>query len=177
MPDKINLVVEAEALEKFCRSLIARSRDIATVHDALVTLESFIVLFGRNAHGTTEYQVIESRIKSITDETRTKLLQLRTQELKQALEQCSVEAVTAIHTPLSRDGFYTILQSAVAQMTGNSVATITRWASQWFSDAKQRAETASGYPDALDFKKSGIRIEEYQAMLDTSRYLENRDTL
>ena len=33
---------------------------------------------------------------------------------------------------------------------------------------------ASGYSDALDFKKAGISLEEYQAMLDISRYLENR---
>ena len=30
--------------------------------------------------------------------------------------------------------------------------------------------------DALDFDKAGIDIEEYHAMLDVSRYLENRDT-
>ena len=64
-------------------------------------------------------------------------------------------------------------------MTPNSTAclawTIARWASHWSGDARHKAEQASGYPDALDFNTAGIAIEEFQAMLDVSRYLDNRD--
>ena len=44
--DKINLSVDVKKLDKFCTKLIKRSRD------TLVTLESFIILFGKSAHST-----------------------------------------------------------------------------------------------------------------------------
>lgn len=50
--DGVNLPVDIDGLNKFCNKLINRSHDIAKTHDALVTLESFIVLFGKSAHGT-----------------------------------------------------------------------------------------------------------------------------
>ncbi len=175
MVDKINLSVDTENLEQFCQKLIKRSRDIAKTHDTLVTLESFILLFGKAAHGTREYQAIEDLVKSCSEQTRTQLLSQRTDELKRALQKCNVAEVTVIHTPLSRDGFYSILQSVVAEILDSQLADISRWAINWSAEAKQKAEAASGFPDALDFDKAGIDIEEYHAMLDVSRYLENRD--
>lgn len=176
MIDKINLSVDAENLGQFCQKLIKRSRDIAKTHDALVTLESFILLFGKAAHGTREYQVIEDLVKSCSEQTRIQLLSQRADELKTALQQCSVTEVTAIHTPLSRDGFYSILQSVIVEMLNSQLADISHWAINWSAEAKQKAEAASGFPDALDFDKAGIDIEEYHAMLDVSHYLENRDS-
>lgn len=174
MNDKINLPVGAENLERFCQKLIKRSRDMAKTHDALVTLESFIILFGKAAHGTKEYQLIEELIKSFTEQTREQLLQLRTEELLVAIKDCNVANVTAIHTPLSRDGFYSILKTVVAQLSDSELDVISHWAINWSSDAKQKAEQASGFPDAMDFCKADIRLVEYQTMLDISRYLKNR---
>ncbi len=175
MSHKLDLAVDAEGLERFCQKLIKRSRDIARTHDSLVTLESFIVLFGSAVHGTEEYQQVEAMIQGFTEQTRRMLLQQRAAQLLSAIKQCDVQTVTAIHTPLSRDGFYSILQTVVAQLGEAESDTITQWAGQWSADARQRAEQASGFPDALDFNKAGIDIEEFQAMLDVSRYLDNRE--
>lgn len=175
MPDKIILSVDTEHLERFCQKIIKRSRDAARTHDALVTLESFIILFGKAAHGTQEYQAVEGLIRSYTEQTRQGLLTVRASQLLPALKNCDVVAVTAVHTPLSRDGFYSILQTVVAQLDEGELEVITHWASSWSAEAKHKAESASGFPDAMDFNKAGICIEEYQAMLDVSRYLENRD--
>jgi len=174
MNQKINLSVDTDALEQFCQKLIKRSRDVAKTHDAMVTLESFIILFGKALHGTPEYQLIEDLIKSYSEQTRQLLLQQRTEELLLALKACDSNAITALHIPLSRDGFYSILQGLVARLSEEELTVITEWASHWSAEAKDRAEQASGFPDAMDFKKAGIRLEEYQAMLDVSRYLENR---
>lgn len=174
MIDKINLSVDAEDLERFCQKLSKRSRDPAKTHDALITLESFIILFGKASYGTKEYQVIEELIKSITDQSRAQLLAYRATELHTAIKACNVAAITAIHKPLSRDGFYSILQKVVAQLPENELDVISQWAFNWSSTAKHKAEQASGFPDAMDFHKAGICLEEYQAMLDVSRYLENR---
>ncbi len=48
---------------------------------------------------------------------------------------------------------------------------IRRWASGWLIQAKQRAQQASPYPDAIDFKAAGIDVSEYAAMTDLARYL------
>ena len=48
---KINLPVDVESLKQICEKLTKRYRDVEHTHDALVTLESFIVLFGKSAHG------------------------------------------------------------------------------------------------------------------------------
>ena len=175
MIDKLNLSVDPENLERFCHKLIKRSRNIATTHDALVTLESFIVLFGKGAHGTKEYQAIEDLVKSFTEQTREQLLRLRAEALLVAIKNSNVAEVTAIHLPLSRDGFYSILQTVVAQLSASELSTISEWAINWSAQAKRKAEQASGFPDAMDFRKAGIVLEEYQAMLDVSRYLAYRD--
>lgn len=141
------------------QKLIDRSRDIAKTHDALVTLESFIILFAKAAHGTNEFQAIDGIIKSYTEKTREKLLDLRCEELSVALKDCSVDAVTRIHKPLSRDGFYSILKVISSHLSESELDTISMWAINWSLDAKQKA---------------GICLDEYQSMLDVSRYMENR---
>ena len=173
MVDKINLSVDTDQLQRFCNKLIKRSRDIAKTHESLVMLESFIILFGKAAHGTSEYQAVEELIKNYTEQTRQQLLSLRQQELHIALSDCDLNAITAIYTPLSREGFHTILKQVVAQFSNKKVQTITQWARHWTAQAKLEAEQASGYPDATDFKKAGINHETYQAMSDISRYLLN----
>jgi len=45
------------------------------------------------------------------------------------------------------------------------------WSSNWVKEAKQLAEEASGYPDAMDFKTAGISIDEFQAISDIDRVL------
>ncbi len=109
MADKINLSVDTEHFEWFCQKLIKRSRDVAKTHDALVTLESFIILFGKAVQGTKEYQVVEDLIKSFSEQTRQQLLRDRVRQLLPVIKNCDVAAVTAIHAPLSREGFNSIL--------------------------------------------------------------------
>lgn len=169
----IKLDIKSTELAKFCEKLIKRSRDIAKTHDALITLETFITLFAREAHGTNEYNTIEAIIKSYTEQTRSALMQQNTVKLLQALEQQDASAISQIHTPMSRNGFYLILQTAASQLSIEARRSITQWAINWVSQARQKAEQASGYPEAYDFKKAKISIEEFQAMEDVARYLES----
>ncbi|MCP4996862.1 MAG: hypothetical protein GY934_24265 [Gammaproteobacteria bacterium] len=167
----INILIGSQELEKFCEKLLERSQDIAKTHDALITLESFISIFGRPSHGTNEYQLIESTIKAITETSRQKLLEKNTRDLITVLRQCNVLALAGVHTPLSRNGFYQILQTAITQLSDDDIRLIMVWSGNWVKEAKQLAEEASGFPDALDFKKAGIRVEEFQAMSDIDRVL------
>lgn len=170
---QIVLAVDSDKLDAFCNKLIKRSRNIAKTHDALITLETFITLFGQAAHGTNEYHAIEAVIKSYTEHTRQQLMAQETRKLVSALKHCSPEELANIHTPLSRNGFYEILQVAVTELTTDHISQTRSWASNWVTDARHRAEQASGYPDALDFKSAGISIEEFQAMNDVSHFLDN----
>ncbi len=170
---KIVLSVESDKLDSFCNKLIKRSRNIAKTHDALITLETFITLFGQAAHGTNEYKTIETLIKSYTEHTRQQLMAQETRKLISALKHCAPEELATIHTPLSRNGFYEILQVAVIELTAEEIRHARSWASNWITDAKHKAEQASGYPDAMDFKSADISIEEFQAMSDVSRFLKS----
>ena len=173
MSDKqaINISIDAVALDQFCKKILKRSRDITRTHDALITLESFISVFGRPSHGTKEYQLIESTIKAITEVSRQQLLEKNTVDLISALKQCNVMALSKVHTPLSRNGFYQILQVAISKLSDDDIRLLMIWSENWVKEARQLAEAASGYPDAMDFKIAGISIEEYQAMCDIDRVL------
>ncbi len=169
--NSINLTVNSDDLEKFCNKLIKRSRDIAKTHDAMVTLESFISLFAKGAQGTEEYRAIESLINTFTEKTRQKLLQEKAEELLLALRHRDLDAIISIYVPLSRSGFRQIVEMAVSQLTNEEISFVRNWSSEWVRVAKQKAEEASGYPDALDFNKSGVSIEAYQAMTDLGSYI------
>jgi len=167
----ITINISSSELEDFCQELLKRSRDITKTHDALITLESFISLFGRASHGTKEYQVIESTIKAITENSQKAVLKKNTFELIKALKQCNADALAKIHTPLSRNGFYQILQVSIGELSDDDIRLLMIWSDNWLKEVKQLAQEASAYPNAMDFKKAGISIEEFQAVSDIDRVL------
>ncbi|MFW2373801.1 MAG: hypothetical protein ACN4GM_11825 [Gammaproteobacteria bacterium] len=169
----LKLSINSSELARFCDKIIRRSRDMAKTHDALVTLETFLLLFAREAHGTNEYIAIEHLIKRYTEQTRSALMEQETQKLIAALQQQQATAISQIHTPMSRNGFYLILQTAFSQLSPAQQLSVKQWAIDCVKLARQKAEQASGYPEAYDFIKAGMSIEEFQAMEDVSRYLES----
>ncbi len=170
-PQALNITVNAAELESFCQQLLKRSRDIGKAHDALITLEAFISVFATASQGSNEYQLIKSSMQSVTDKSRQQLLEKNTSDLTNALKQCNVVALASVHTPLSRNGFYQILQSAIKALSDDDIRLIMAWSANWLVEAKRLAREASGFPDAMDFAKAGINIEEYHAMMDIDRVL------
>ena len=167
----INVKINAIELEKFCQKLLSSSQDIAKTHDTLITLESFISIFGRPDHGTDEYKLIESTIKSITESSRQQLLKKNTADLLVSLRQCNVVALTVVHASLSRNDFYQTLQKVISDLSDDDIRLLMVWSANWVKEAKQLAEEASGFPDALGFKKADISINEFHAMSDLDRVL------
>ncbi len=167
----ITLSITPDELERFCQKLLGRSRDITKTHDALVTLESFIAMFGRDSQGTAARQSIDQSLQKITEQSRQGVLEKSTQELEQAIRHCNVQAVANVHTPLSRNGFYEILKLVIADLCDDEIRLLMVWSGNWVKEARQIAQQASEYPDAPDFKKAGIRLEEFQAMSDIDRVL------
>jgi hypothetical protein len=169
----LNIEIAPEKLEAFCQQLLARSRDITKTHDALVTLDTFIKVFSGKQQGSAGCNAVEAVLVRMTEASRQQLLQQKTRELLQAMQQQNVAAVTAIHTPMSRNGFYQILQIATAQLSAEELHPVRDWAVAWTAAAKHKADKLSQYPDAPDFKAAGIMLEEFMAMQDIGRYLES----
>jgi len=169
----LKLNIDSDELAKLCDKLISRSRNIAKTHDSLITLETFISLFAKESQGTNEYFAIEKLIKSYSEQTRSALMAQETQKLQEALQLQQITTISQIHTPMSRNGFYLILQAACSHLSPAQQLSTKQWATNWVKQARQNAEQASGYPEAYDFIKAGIDIKEYQAMEDVGRYLES----
>ena len=167
----VTLNIDKNHLDSFCQKLVKRSRDTAKTHDTLATLEAFITQFNADSQATNEYKTITSTLQHYTDHTRQKLLAEKAEQLVSALRHMDREGVARVHTPLSRNGFYEILQTIPDRFTQLELSIINQWAEDWLVDARHKAEQASGYPDAMDFKKAGIRFEEFQAMNDINHYL------
>ena len=174
-PASILLTINSDELESFCSKILSRSRDITKTHDALITLESFISIFGKSNHGTNNYKIIESTIKDITEQSRQQLLQENTSKLVLALQNCDTKSLANIHTPLSRNGFYQILQTAISRLSDDEIRIIMIWTENWLKEAKQLAEEASGFPDAMDLNKAEISFEEFQAISDIDRVVNYED--
>jgi len=167
----ITLNINSTELEDFCQKLLNHSTDISKTHDALIALESFISVFGRASHGTKEYLLIEQTLNSITESSRQALLEKNTVDLIKILKQCNASALANIHTPLSRNGFYQILQLAIGELSDDDIRLLMIWSANWLKEARQLAQETSDYPDAPDFKKAGISKKEFQAISDIDRVL------
>ena len=165
--------VSPKQLDSFCKKIISRSRNTANIHEALIVLEAFVSAFSCDSQGADNYKNIQDTLKSHSAKTREKLMLEKTQQLEQGLSTQNILLLADVYSSLSRNGFYQILSSAVDQINRSDIFSISTWVITWASEAKQMAEEASGYPDALDFKKANINIEQYQAMTDIAYFFKN----
>ena len=170
-PISLNLSIDPDKLIVLCEKLIKRSRDISKTHDALNTLQAFITTFSNTSNHPAAYQAIEDILNRFAEQTRNTLLDTKTAELVKALKQLNLTQLTDIHDNLSRNGFYQILGIAAAQLTPDENEIARNWCSNWVRDASQKAEQASGFPESYDLTKANIDIKEFQAMKDTSHFL------
>jgi len=171
----LNLQINSDDLNRFCKKIISRSRNTANIHEALTVLEAFISTFSSDSLGSDHYKAIQNDLKSYSAQTREKLMQEKTGQLQLALLEKDIQVLVHVYTSLSRNGFYQILATASEQIEADKIQSIVQWAIDWSEQARQKAEEASGYPDALDFKKANINIEEYQTMSDISHFFKNSE--
>ena len=171
--NKLTIQLNPQQLDSFCKKIISRSRNTANVHEALIVLEAFVSAFSSDSQGTDNYQNIQQTLKSHSFKTREQLMQEKTQQLKQGLMTQNIMTLANVYCSLSRNGFYQILSTAAEQIIASQIASIAQWVINWADEAKQQAEQASGYPDALDFKKANIDIEQYQTMTDIAYFFNN----
>ena len=165
-----SLVIDSDKLNTFCEQLLKRSRNKEKTHDSLVTLETFITRFCAASHGSDEFQQIISIVHRHSNNTRQLLLSQKAEQLVAALRNLDISAITVIYLPLSRNGFYEILQDIASRFSELELSIIAEWSQQWLNYSKHKAQQASDFPDAPDFTKAGISLQEYQAMSDVERF-------
>lgn len=169
----IHLQLTTEQLDTFCKKVVSRSRNSANSHEALTVLEAFFSNFSSDSAGSDIYNESLHCLKSHSANTRAALMKEKTQQLQKALVEKNICMLAEVYSSLSRNGFYQILQTACSQLEAGKLQQLALWAIAWSETAQQQAEQASGYPDALDFKKANIDIEEYQTMSDISHFFKN----
>ncbi len=171
----LNLQLNSDNLNHFCKKIIARSRNTAHVHEALTVLEAFISTFSTDSLGSDQYKEIQQALKVHSAKTRDILMQEKTKQLQHALLTKNITSLSTVYRSLSRNGFYQILATASKKIEIEKIQPIVQWVVNWSEQARQKAEQASGYPDALDFKKAHINIEEYQTMSDISHFFKTSE--
>ena len=171
--ESISFQVNSDQLNAFCKKIIARSRNVSNTHEALTVMEAFISTFSRDSKGSESYESLQNVLKSHTDKTRAQLMQEKSKQLEQGLLSQDRILLANVYGSLSRNGFYQNLTTATANIERDKIPQLAHWVINWTNEAKNKAEQASGYPDALDFKKANINIEEYQAMSDIAYFFKH----
>ena len=170
--DAITLQLTARSVDTYCREL---SRQSPALEKRVAALDAIITFISTQAdtgeQAKAEFSSIRQVLVDHFEQAREALLNERAQRLHQALQAQHLPDITALYTSLSRDAFWTLLGRVEQQIDTAAVDSLRSWASAWLIQAKQRAQQASPYPDAINFNAAGIDVSEYLAMTDLCRYL------
>jgi hypothetical protein len=174
-PDnQISLQLAPYAMHAHCLFAIQQARNTSHALASLIALQSFIAATTQPSDlNTPAFGVIKGIIDGHIANLRTELLAEQASALAAALRATDCAAITKIHLDISRNAFWLATQTSMQQWDDAEKSRIKLWAQSWHNDAKSRALAASGYPDALNFLKSGISAQEYAAMTDINNCLQN----
>lgn len=167
------LTLTAETVDAYCNDLIRQAPNGGHALTGLVALQSFVAAASPpDSRFAPAYKAIQAVIEARAAGVRERLLEESAAGLARALREANRREVARIHGSLSRNGFWQAAQQAIGLLAADDLASAAAWAQGWCKRAKARAEAASGYPDALDFKRAGIPPAEYAAMTEIAGYLD-----
>lgn len=170
--DEISLRLSPAIAETQCQEIIKQARNSTHALAALISLQAFI---SGTAHPsdryTPPYEAIKAAVEKYAAEIRLRILAENAAALAQLMRQQNVGEVARIHAALSRNGFWQAIKQAVPQLDAKELAAAAEWSENWCLQAKSSALAASGYPDALDFRKAGVSAAEYAAMTEIATNL------
>lgn len=171
---KITLTFTENNLADFCRLQIDKSANPGHALASLTSLQAFI---GKHVpphvEASESYMQARERLDHFLTETRGKLLKVNGDRFLDALNEHLVGEITTLHGELSRSGFQQMIDHTLSTITHTEKSDLHDWAEQWYRNATERAQAASNYPDAPDFKAAGIDYRQYVAMMDTVTALTN----
>ncbi|MGE5027778.1 MAG: hypothetical protein ACM3JK_04825 [Betaproteobacteria bacterium] len=171
---EIILLLAPDNIEAQCLEAIKQARNASHALAALIALQSFISATIRPSDRfTPAHEAVKAVVDKHAAEIRIRILAEHAEALAEAIRQRNRPEIARIHTALSRNGFWQAAQQAMQQLGEDELATAAEWAKGWCRSAKSSAQSASGFPEALDFRKAGISTTEYAAMTDVGNYLAN----
>lgn len=172
--NKITLLLAPDNVEAQCLEAIKQARNPSHALAALIALQSFISATANPSDRfTPAYEGVKAVVEKHAAEIRMQILAEHAEALAEAIRQRNRPEIARIHAALSRNGFWQAAQQAMRQFGVDDLAAAAAWAKDWCLGAKASAQAASGFPEALDFRKAGISATEYAAMTDVGNYLAN----
>ncbi len=170
--NEIALLLTPETVEALCRETIKQARNASHALAALVSLQSLISATARPSdRHTGSYEAVKAVVDTHAVEMRARILAENAEALAQAIRLRNLAEVARSHAALSRNGFWQAAQQAIRRFGPDELDIAAAWANGWCRDAKASAQAASGFPEALDFRKAGVSATEYAAMSEVSLYL------
>lgn len=172
-PQSFRLELTPQEVEARCTALWQQFRSPGRVLSALVSMQSLFALAPAGTRENAPYREIQAIVARHAEEARNALIGESGQRLQAALQHRETREITRIHADLSRNGFWQAASAANPGRGGAEAMGNIAWLTQWCQSARDRAEAASGYPDALDFRAAGIDAAEYAAMNELLRCLQS----
>jgi hypothetical protein len=163
-PQAFSLELTPQEVETRCAALWQQFRSPGQVLAALVAMQSLFALAPAGKREKAPYPDIQAILARHAEHARSALIGESAQRLQGALQHRETREIGRIHAGLSRNGFWQAAAAASLGRNGAELAGDNVWLAQWCQSARTRAEAASGYPDALDFRAAGIDAEEYTAL-------------
>lgn len=171
--DALVLSLSAAGLDAYCGDLLRQAPNGGHALAGLMALQSFLAaMASQDVRLSPAYRAAQAVIEGHAAQARARLMEESAAGLARAMRDGSRQEIARIHASLSRNGFWQAARQAIGGLNAAELAAASDWAEAWCREAKARAEAASGYPDALDFRQAGIAPEEYAAMTEVAGYLE-----
>lgn len=171
--EKLTLLLNPEQADAHCRSLVAQNRHSGQVLAALIALQSFIAATARPSEQTNNaYQDVKLILEQHVATARSRVMGDNLARLLDALGEQDMGDIQNVHAALSRNGFHQTVLAAIRQLSDATLLATASWAADWHRDARERAEAASPYPDALDLRGAGISPARFTAMSELNAYLQ-----
>lgn len=157
------LHISPARLTAFCHQLRQRSGDAALALHALTAVQSLLGICVDNPEHPGYVQA-RRHLDGHLEELRGTLVAQHAALIGMALRTRDCNALLRTFQALSRSGFAVAAVQAWESLDSPQRAAAFRWLSDWTQDARQRAQAASRYPDAPDFRAAGIALDSFLMM-------------
>jgi hypothetical protein len=167
----VTLTLTAEWLDGYCHDLQRRTTSLEKRVTALDALQTFMAIATEpGEQASSGFAAIRSTLAQHIDQARAALLQEYADRLGEALRRHQVMHAATLFSALSRDGFWQLLTPLEDRLGPETTAEVAAWCRQWLAETQSRAAAHSPYPDAIDFKASGIDLTEYLMFTDLNKF-------
>ncbi|MCW8919583.1 MAG: hypothetical protein OQL08_12330 [Gammaproteobacteria bacterium] len=167
----ITLSLSAQWVDDYCRDLARRTSSAEKRLAALDALNTFVgVAATPDEQATAAFTAIRATLMQHTEQARAELLQHSATQLAEALRQQQLARAATLFSALSRDAFWQLLERVETILGPQQTVQLAAWCKEWLAQMKELAAQHSPYPDAIDFKASGIDLAEYLMMSDINKF-------